>query len=476
MEVATILGILAVFVLVGANAFFVAAEFSLVKVRATRIEQLAEEGSAAAGVVRGQLTHLDNYIAATQLGITLASLALGWIGEPALAHLVEPLFAPFTGTVIAEELTRTLSIAISFALITSLHIVMGELVPKSVALQRTESVALFVGPPLLIFDRVFRPFIALLNGVGNWVVRLLGLQVTGEQASVHSVEELSMLVAQSREAGILDPAEESIVRHVFTFGDKTVEDAMTPRPEMVTLPGDASTAEAINAARTSGYSRLPVYEGTLDQVVGVLYVKDLLQAPDHAMDGTDGDIEPGKGIRALLRPATFVPERLALSDVLDVFRRENTQLALAADEYGQTTGLITLEDVLEELVGEIHDEYDVDEDASIMAREDGTWLVDGAETYDHVREAILTLPPIPPAERGLYTTLGGLLAVRLDRIPRAGDSVAIGPNWIAEALTVERRRVTKALLRPIPDAHEPSAGDEAPDEGSGPSDSSASQA
>jgi magnesium and cobalt exporter, CNNM family len=477
MEVAAVLGILAIFVLVGANAFFVAAEFSLVKVRATRIEQLADEGSAAAGVVRGQLTHLDNYIAATQLGITLASLALGWIGEPALAHLVEPLLAPLTGKLIAEELMRTISIAISFALITSLHIVMGELVPKSVALQRTESVALFVGPPLLVFDRVFRPFIALLNGVGNRVVRLFGLQAASEQASVHSVEELSMLVAQSREAGILDPAEESIVRHVFTFGDKTVEDAMTPRPEMVTLAVNASIAEAITVASTSGYSRLPVYEGTLDQVVGVLYVKDLLKIRDPALTETSDEAADGaeRSLRALLRPATFVPERLALSDVLDVFRRENTQLALAADEYGQTTGLITLEDVLEELVGEIHDEYDVDEDAPIIAREDGTWLVDGAETYDHVREAIPDLPPIPAAEQGLYTTLSGLMSVRLDRIPRAGDSVTVGSKWIAEALTVERRRVTKALLRPAPGATESSADGEFSDDGEKPSDAAGPQ-
>jgi CBS domain containing-hemolysin-like protein len=467
MEVATVLGVLAVFVLVGANAFFVAAEFSLVKVRATRIEQLAEEGSAAAGVVRGQLTHLDNYIAATQLGITLASLALGWIGEPALAHLVVPIFAPFTGTGMAEELTRTLSVALSFALITSLHIVMGELVPKSVALQRTESVALFVGPPLLVFNRVFRPFIALLNGVGNWVVRLFGLQVAGEQSSVHSVEELSMLVAQSREAGILDPVEESIVRHVFTFGDKTVEDAMTPRPEMVTLPVEATVEEAVSAARSSGYSRLPVYKETLDQVVGVLYVKDLLQEPYHAESETGADAvdRPAESVRALLRPGTFVPERLALSDALDIFRRENTQLALAVDEYGQTTGLITLEDVLEELVGEIHDEYDADEDAPIIARDDGTWLVDGAETYDHVREAIRDLPLVPANERGLYTTLGGLMAVRLDRIPRAGDSVTIGPKLIAEAVNVERRRVTKVLFRPAPAAAEPSTSGESPADG-----------
>jgi magnesium and cobalt exporter, CNNM family len=456
MEVATFLGILAIFVLVGANAFFVAAEFSLVKVRATRIEQLAAEGNTAAGIVRGQLTHLDTNIAATQLGITLASLALGWIGEPALAHVVEPLFAPFTGTLIADGLARTLSIALSFALITSLHIVMGELVPKSVALQRTESVALYVGPPLALFDRVFRPFIALLNGIGNRVVRLLGLQVTSEQPSVHSVEELSILVAQSREAGILDLAEESIVRHVFTLGDKKVEDAMTPRPEMVTLAVDASIADAIAVARTSGYSRLPVYQGTLDQVVGVLYVKDLLQAPDHSPVDANGEHldEETQSLEALFRPATFALERLALSDVLDVFRRENTQLALAVDEYGQTTGLITLEDVLEELVGEIHDEYDTDEDAPIIAREDGTWLVDGAEAYDHVREAIPDLPPVPPDERGRYTTFSGLLALRLDRIPRAGDSIAIGPKWIAEALNVERRRVTKALLRPATNAPE----------------------
>jgi CBS domain containing-hemolysin-like protein len=212
---------------------------------------------------------------------------------------------------------------------------------------------------------------------------------------------------------------------------------------------------------------VPVYEGTLDQVVGALYVKDLLKMRDPAPAGGNDEAADGTepGIRALLRPATFVPERLALSDVLEVFRRENTQLALAADEYGQTTGLITLEDVLEELVGEIHDEYDTDADAPIIAREDGAWLVDGGETYDHVREAISDLPPIPTAERGLYTTLSGLMAVRLDRIPRAGDRVAVGPKWIAEALTVERRRVTKALLRPAPSAPEPSGSDDTSDDG-----------
>ncbi len=240
---------------------------------------------------------------------------------------------------------------------------------------------------------------------------------------------------------------------------------MTPRPEMVTLAVDAIVGEAIALARSSGYSRLPVYEGMQDQVVGVLYVKDLLQPSLPTADGTDRGSEQGQSIRSLLRPATFVPEQLALSDVLDVFRRENTQLALTADEYGQTTGLITLEDVLEELVGEIHDEYDMDEDAPIMAREDGTWLVDGAEAYEHVREAIPDLPPVPPTERGLYTTLGGLIALRLDRIPRAGDSIAVGPKWIAEALFVERRRVMKVLLRLAPNAPERSGSDEPLDKG-----------
>ena len=271
MDTGSLLGVLAVFALVGLNGFFVAAEFALVKVRVTRIEQLVMQGNALARIVQRQTAHLDNYIAATQLGITLASLALGWIGEPSLAHLIEPLFQWVGNVSTAEGVANTVAIALSFVLITGFHIVLGELVPKSIALQRTERVAFIVAAPLLIFARVFRPFIALMNGLGNSIVRLLGLDSPDEHAAVHSVEELEIIVMQSRKAGVLDASEEVLLRHVFDFGDKVARDVLTPRSDIVALPHDTSLDEAARVCFESGYTRLPVYRETLDQVVGVLH-------------------------------------------------------------------------------------------------------------------------------------------------------------------------------------------------------------
>jgi putative hemolysin len=465
MEFSSWLGVLAVFALVGANGFFVAGEFALVKVRTTRVEQLVLEGNTVARILQGQTAHLDNYIAATQLGITLASLALGWIGEPSLAHLVEPLFGWLGDTATAREAAETVAIALSFALITCFHIVLGELVPKSVALQRTERVALVVAAPLLVFARVFHPFIALLNGAGNAAVRLLGLSAAGEEGAVHSVEELELLVAQSREAGVLDQEEEVLLRHVFDFGEKTAQDAMTPRGDIVALEERTPLAVAAGTCLSTGATRLPVYRETFDQVVGVLHAKDLLQvcfggATPAAVQATSA-VEPqttGKGASAagapetltlaeLVRPATFVLERQHLSDVLTTFRQERAHLALVVDEYGQVVGLLTLEDVLEELVGEIQDEYDVGEEAPIVRRADGSWLVAGTEAYEHVRE-VVGLPPIPAADRGQYTTLPGLLMLRLGRVPRVGDRVRVGEDWEAEVAAMDGRRVSRVLLRP----------------------------
>ncbi|HEX9413849.1 MAG TPA: hemolysin family protein [Ktedonobacterales bacterium] len=278
MPYTSLLGVLAVLALVGANAFFVAAEFALVKVRTTRVEQLATEGNAIAKLLHQHIAHLDTSIAATQLGITLASLALGWIGEPSLAHLIEPLFAALAGVALAEGLAHSAAVVISFAVITAFHIVLGELVPKSVALQRTERVALLVAAPLLVFARVFRPFIVLLNGAGNALVRVIGLDASGEHGSVHSVEELEMLVVQSRQAGVLDTKEEVLLCHVFDFEDKTAQQAMTPRTQLVAVEASLPLTDAVAVCLSSGYSRLPVYRETLDQVVGVVYAKDLLAA------------------------------------------------------------------------------------------------------------------------------------------------------------------------------------------------------
>jgi CBS domain containing-hemolysin-like protein len=442
MDTGSILGVLAVFALVATNGFFVAAEFALVKVRVTRVEQLVQEGNALARIVQRQTSHLDSYIAATQLGITLASLALGWVGEPSLAHLVEPLFQWVGSVWAAEGLANTVAIAFSFALITAFHIVLGELVPKSIALQRTERVSLFVAAPLLVFARVFRPFIAFMNGVGNAIVRLLGFSSGGEHESVHSVEELEIIVAQSRKAGVLDAEEEVLLRHVFDFSDKTARDVLTPRSDIVALEHDTSVDEAARVCFESGYTRLPVYRETLDQIVGVLHAKDLLGA--HADDGG-----ARRTVASLARPASFVLESQHLGDVLTIFRQEGTHLALVVDEYGQVDGLVTMEDVLEEIVGQIQDEHDVGEDIPIRQRQDGVWVVAGPESYESVRETI-GLPEIPDDERGQYATLPGLLMLRLGRLPRVGDLLRLEPDWEIEVAAMDGRRVRQVLARRTP--------------------------
>ena len=439
MDTGSLLGVLAVFALVGANGFFVAAEFALVKIRATRVEQLVAQGNRLARIVQQQTTHLDNYIAATQLGITLASLALGWIGEPSLAHLIEPLFQWVGSGVAAQDIANTAAIVISFILITGFHIVLGELVPKSIALQRTERVSLFIAAPLLVFSRVFRPFIALMNGVGNAIVRLLGFSTGGEHESVHSVEELEIIVKQSRQAGVLDAEEEVLLRHVFDFSDKVARDILTPRSDIVAVEARTSLDEAARVCFESGYTRLPVYRETLDQIVGVLHAKDLLHARESA-----GAVAPA--IETVMRPASFVLESQHLDDVLALLRREGTHMAFVVDEYGQVAGLLTLEDVLEEIVGEIHDEYDTGEDIPIRRREDGVWVVAGSESYENVRAAT-GLPEIPEGERGQYATLPGLLMLRLGRVPRVGDRVPLAPDWEIEVAKMDGRRVRQVLLR-----------------------------
>ena len=442
MDTGSILGVLAVFALVATNGFFVAAEFALVKVRVTRVEQLVQEGNALARIVQRQTSHLDSYIAATQLGITLASLALGWVGEPSLAHLVEPLFQWVGSVWAAEGIANTVAIAFSFALITAFHIVLGELVPKSIALQRTERVSLFVAVPLLVFARVFRPFIAFMNGVGNAIVRLVGLSSGGEHESVHSVEELEIIVAQSRKAGVLDAEEEVLLRHIFDFSDKTARDVLTPRSDIVALEHDTTVTEAARACFESGYTRLPVYRETLDQIVGVLHAKDLLGA-----HGDDGGAT--QTVESLARPASFVLESQHLGDVLTIFRQEGTHLALVVDEYGQVDGLVTMEDVLEEIVGQIQDEHDVGEDIPIRQRPDGVWVVAGPESYESVRETI-GLPEIPDDERGQYATLPGLLMLRLGRLPRVGDRLRLEPDWEIEVAAMDGRRVRQVLARHTP--------------------------
>ena len=439
MDAGSLLGVLAVCALVAANGFFVAAEFGLVKVRQTRIDELVSEGKSAAKVVREELRHLDNYIAATQLGITLASLALGWIGEPSLAHLIEPLFA-FAGNTVAGELAHSAAIAISFFLITLFHIVLGELVPKSIALQRTEGTVLFVARPLRLFARLFRPFILLMNGLGALVVRAFGLEVASEHASVHTVKELEMLVAQSHKAGLLDNEEEGLLRRVFDFGEKTAQHVMVPRTGIVGIPHDISIKDVCKKVAEERYTRLPVYQGTLDTIIGLVHIKDVF-----TLFSTRGLDEPFT-IQGILRPVLTVPKTTAITKLMTLMQSKKEHLAVVIDEYGGTAGIVTLEDILEEIVGEVQDEFDTPEEGvrpEVEKRADGSYSVDGLITVDAFAGRFGG-----SFDNANYKTITGYVFDKLGRIPEVGDSVTSG-EYRLEVETMDRFRIVRLRVEQI---------------------------
>ncbi len=424
MDAGPLVGILAVFVLVATNGFFVAAEFGLVKVRRglvkvrrTRIDELVAEGKRVAKVVQDELRHMDNYIAATQLGITLASLALGWIGEPSLAHLIEPLFA-FSGGIAATELAHSAAIAISFFLITLLHIVLGELVPKSIALQRSEGTALFVARPLYLFARLFRPFIVFMNGLGNLVVGAFGLQSASEHGSVHSVKELEMLVAQSHKAGLLDNEEEVLLRRIFDFGEKMAQHVMVPRAEIVGIPHNITIEDLQQKIAEEHYTRFPVYEGTLDNIIGLVHLKDVFTL----LNKRDSD-EPF-AVQSILRPILTVPKTTSIPKLMTLMQSQKAHLAVVIGEYGETAGIVTLEDILEEIVGEVQDGFDTLEEgvrSEVEKLADGSYSVDGLMMVDAFAERFgVTFGALHSA------TIAGYVFGELGRIPTVGDSISVG--------------------------------------------------
>ncbi|GCE27030.1 membrane protein [Dictyobacter alpinus] len=419
MDVSSLLGLVAVFALVAANGFFVAGEFALVKVRSTRITQLVDEGNVTAKVVQQQVQHLDTFIAATQLGITLASLALGWIGEPSLAHLIEPLFAGIGGQD-AETISHTVAVVISFTIITAFHIILGELVPKSIALQRSESTALFVARPLYIFSRIFNPFISAMNGVGNFAVRLLGLQAGGEHAAVHSVEELEMLVTQSREAGLLERQEEVLLQHVFDFSDKTAQQVMVPRTEVIGVPDTISREELAQTFARENYTRLPVYEESLDNIIGLAHIKDVFQSQSNQ---TNHNFV----LRNMLRPVLYVTEMSSLDVILSQMRTRRIHMAVVINEYGSTAGIITLEDIIEELVGEVQDEFDTNDRGvrhEIENLPDGSISVDGLMSLSSFSDQFGSKEE--KTDEMHANTLAGYIFEKLDRLPALGDTVPFG--------------------------------------------------
>jgi CBS domain containing-hemolysin-like protein len=343
----TLLGLLAVVVLILANAYFVATEFALVAVRRSQIKLWVAEGRRGAASVAQALNRLDDAIAATQLGITLASLGLGWVGEPALADMFEPLFAAAgMGSVIA---VHSIAVTVAFSLITFLHVVVGELAPKALALDHPGPVALACARPLLLFGRVFRAVLWLMNGAGNGLVRLLGVRPTEKQRAVHSPEELSLLVSEAREAGEIRPYAGRILGNVFRVSRIRVRDVMVPRQRMFAIERRLAPDALLDVLRESGYTRIPVYDAELDRIVGILHTKDLFH------------VYAQKSVVILadaIRPAIEIRPDMPLMDALRHFRRGRKHLAIVRDPGGPVQGVCTLEDILEEIVGEIEDEHD----------------------------------------------------------------------------------------------------------------------
>jgi putative hemolysin len=445
MDIAPALGLLIVVLLVLTNGFFVATEFAIVAVRRSRLEQLANEGHPSARAARDVVGHLDAYIAACQLGITLASLALGWLGEPALAHLIEPPLVQLVGRY-APDVAHGVAIGISFALITALHIVIGELAPKGLALQSPEGVALFVARPMQVFYLVFRWPISALNAVGNGVLRLVGLQPASGHEMVHSVEELHLLVTSSQEAGVVEASEARIASRAFHFADLTAWDLMTPRTEMEAVASTASLTGLLARAAGGTHSRLLVYEGSRDNIVGVLHVRDLFKVLSQPVEMFD--------LRAWLRPVLVVPESKPADDLLDEMRVARRQLAVVIDEYGGTAGIVTLEDLVEALVGRIDDEEPLHGDTfatgPAQLEPDGSVLLDGLTRLDELEEIMATR--LDPSIHAEVATVGGLIMATLGRIPAVGDEVEIGGRRLRveelDGLRVERVRLLPVAARP----------------------------
>ena len=415
--------IVAAFAVVAINAFFVAAEYAIIRVRATRIEELVASGVRRAAAARDVLRRLDDSISACQLGITIASLALGGIGEPAFAHLFEPAFAFLDARSAAAA--HTLSIAVSFLIITFLHVVLGELVPKTLAITHAEKTALAVAWPLRMFRFVFYPLIVFMKGSAGVAIRAFGLKPPSEASLAHSEAELRMILAVSRRSGALSESHGRLLSAALDFPDRAVRQLMVPRADILYLDANKPYDESRKRALEYGHTRLPLCDGAVDRVIGIIHVKDLFMAAESA---------PPPDLRALARPPIYFPESVSIQQALSRFQKQRVHLGIVVDEYGGTAGLVTLEDVLEELIGEIQDEFD-QESPRVQHLPDGRLLLDASMTIAELESTAETHEDFDEE----VDTVGGLVLARLGRIARVGDAITFGGRRIEVARTRGRR-------------------------------------
>jgi CBS domain containing-hemolysin-like protein len=424
------LKLIAVLTLVLANGFFVAAEFAIVTVRKTRVDQLIAEGNRFAPTVRRALGDPESFIAATQLGITMASLGLGWIGEPALANLIQPLFNGLGG-MLREATAHTMAFIIAFVIITGLHIVLGELAPKTIALQHPERTSLIVAKPTELFMKFGWVFISLLNRLGRGVVNALGLRAPSGHSMVHSQEELKMLVTASQEAGVLEEAEEQMLHRVFDFPDLTAGHVMVPRTEMTAIPVTATLDDAVKTVAQMPHTTLPVYEDDVDNVIGILHIKDLFKAMVSP--------PPDFGLKSIVRDVLTVPETMSANDLLSEMRRRHTHQAIVIDEYGGTAGLVTFQNLMDRIVGRVSDDAATPE-RGLTVLSDGSAVLDGLALVTDINSQFAL-----HIDEGTYTTIGGYVLGRLGRRPRLGDTVDV-ESRVVRVEALDGLRVARVWL------------------------------
>jgi CBS domain containing-hemolysin-like protein len=427
--------LLVVLALVITNGFFVATEFALVSVRRSRIESLVDEGVARARPVLSALHDLDGFVAATQLGITIASIGLGWVGEPAIAAFLDPALEAILPPSWADASAHTISFIIAFSLITFFHVVFGELAPKSLALQYPERTAFMVAPPVRIFLTTFRPIIFTMNWVGQSFLHLVGVQPAVGHSLIYTEEELRLIVAASTESGELFETEEEIIRRAFVFHDFTADDIMVPRTELIAAPAGATLDYVTELIRAHKFGQYPVFGRDLDDILGVFYVKDLV---DFVLGGETE--RSAFDLRRVLRPVLTVPESLPIDSLLDEMKLHRTHLAIAVDEYGGTAGMVTLDDIMERVVGEVPDEFDLP-GQDIIDEPDGSARVNGLTHLSDIREHFgLDL------EADESTTIGGFVFSALGQRPELGDDVVVGP-YVIEVTALDGLRIAEVRFR-----------------------------
>lgn len=425
--------VIVIFVLILANSFFAASEIAIVSSRRSRLQQQADAGKKSAKQALQLSESPDRFMATVQIGMTLISTLASVFGG---ASVSEPLAKWIATFPVLRPYSDTIALGLVVMMITYFSLVIGELAPKRLALQSAEKIAVAVSPFMVRLAKVARPIVGLLTFSTNLILRLLG-QYEYTKESV-TEEDIVYLAREGAVSGTVETEEEEFINRVFRFTDRNVSSVMMPRTEIVAIDVQTPFPQVIETFMSSGYTRLPIYENTLDNIVGVLYAKDLLRS--RANNQKEEEIN----LRALARPAFFISEFQHVDDLLTTFRRKGIHIALVIDEYSQITGLVTLEDVLEELVGEIHDEYDQPEDSAILQREDGSWLVDAMTDHEVVRKKIGMA--MDEEARHNYHTLAGMLLAKMGRIPKAGDKVTID-DFVFEIVDMDGRRIDKVLIQ-----------------------------